>query len=117
MPKRKDKSFELMASIGQAKGTQINTTIDTHEVEPTQTLKVEPKTPTTPKQSQPQASSKPPKNATRSNIPYIPPSQAVRKQLKRLAFEEETSMTALITEGIDHVFRKRGLKAIDQLMD
>ena len=114
MPKRKDKSFELMASIGQAKNVEAPLDLtDAHGAMNNQP-QVEHKQETSKKPKVAQSSSK---TSARSNIPYIPPSQAVRKQLKRLAFEEETSMTALITEGIDYVFKKRGLKAVDQLTD
>ncbi len=41
---------------------------------------------------------------------YLP--QDIRRQLKILAAQEESSMTKLIVEGIEWVFRKRGIKVI-----
>lgn len=104
MPKRKDKSFQLMASIGEAKKAPEE------ESQPEKTIAKEQKK-NIRKKSENIA------KAPTSNIPYIPPSLSFKKQLKRLAFEEETSMTALISEGLDHVFKERGLKTIDQLME
>jgi hypothetical protein len=106
MPKRKDKSFQLMASIGEAKNV------------PEEAPKLEKSV--TKEQSQKKPVRKKVENivkAPTSNIPYIPPSISVKKQLKKLAFEEETSMTALISEGLNYVFKERGLKTIGELIE
>lgn len=46
---------------------------------------------------------------------YLPP--LVHKQLRSLAFEEEKKMHDLLMEGLDLVFRKRGLKPFDELLE
>jgi hypothetical protein len=53
------------------------------------------------------------KEATIQQTVYLPP--AVHDQLRELAFSERVKMHALIMEGLDAVFRARGLKSIDQL--
>jgi hypothetical protein len=44
---------------------------------------------------------------------YLPP--AVHDQLRELAFEERVRMHALLMEGLDLVFRARGLKPLSEL--
>jgi hypothetical protein len=44
---------------------------------------------------------------------YLPP--AVHDQLRELAFEERVKMHALLMEGLDLVFRARGLKPLSEL--
>jgi hypothetical protein len=44
---------------------------------------------------------------------YLPP--AVHDQLRELAFAERVKMHALLMEGLDSVFRGRGLKPIADL--
>ena len=44
---------------------------------------------------------------------YLP--LAVHEQLRRLAFEERAKMHDYLLEGLDLVFRKRGLPAIEEL--
>jgi hypothetical protein len=44
---------------------------------------------------------------------YLPP--AVHDQLRELAFAERTKMHSLIMEGLDAVFRDRGMKPIAEL--
>ena len=44
---------------------------------------------------------------------YLPP--AVHDQLRELAFAERAKMHGLLMEGLDLVFRKRGLKSITEL--
>jgi hypothetical protein len=44
---------------------------------------------------------------------YLPP--AVHDQLRELAFSERVRMHALIMEGLDAVFRTRGLRSIADL--
>ncbi len=39
----------------------------------------------------------------------------VHKVLRELAFHEDTSMTKIILEGVDAVFREKGLKSIAEL--
>jgi hypothetical protein len=53
------------------------------------------------------------KEATIQQTVYLFP--AVHDQLRELAFAERVKMHALIMEGLDEVFRKRGLKPIDML--
>jgi len=53
------------------------------------------------------------KDATVQQTVYLPP--AVHDQLRELAFAERVKMHALIMEGLDDVFRKRGLKPIERL--
>jgi hypothetical protein len=44
---------------------------------------------------------------------YLPP--AVHDQLRELAFEERVKMHTLLMEGLDLVFRARGLKPLAEL--
>jgi hypothetical protein len=44
---------------------------------------------------------------------YLPP--AVHEQLRELAFAERVKMHAILMEGLDSVFRGRGLKPIADL--
>lgn len=53
------------------------------------------------------------KEATIQQTVYLPP--AVHDQLRELAFSERVKMHALIMEGLDAVFRTRGLKSIAEL--
>jgi hypothetical protein len=53
------------------------------------------------------------KEATIQQTVYLPP--AVHDQLRELAFSERVKMHALIMEGLDAVFRARGLKSIADL--
>ena len=46
------------------------------------------------------------------NVPWYPPSEKLKKEIKQLAYDEETSMSKLITEGLGYVLEKRG-KSID----
>ena len=109
MPKKHDKSFDLLASIGKSK-TPVE--LPPIEEKPTAQTKPQPeKKPRLAKKGEGTAA----KIKNYSNIPYVPPSPEVRKQLKKLAFEEETTMTALISEGLDYVFKQRGLKTIQEL--
>ena len=55
----------------------------------------------------------PTKEATIQQTVYLPP--AVHDQLRELAFSERVKMHALILEGLDAVFRARGLKSISEL--
>lgn len=45
---------------------------------------------------------------------YLPP--AVHDQIRELAFHERAKIHSLILEGLDLLFKKRGLKSIDQLL-
>ncbi len=45
---------------------------------------------------------------------YLPP--AVHDQIRELAFHERAKIHSLILEGLDLLFKKRGLKSIDQLI-
>ena len=53
------------------------------------------------------------KDATVQQTVYLPP--AVHDQLRELAFSERVKMHALIMEGLDAVFRARGMKSIADL--
>ena len=53
------------------------------------------------------------KQATVQQTVYLPP--AVHDQLRELAFSERVKMHALIMEGLDAVFRQRGLKSIEEI--
>jgi hypothetical protein len=53
------------------------------------------------------------KDATIQQTVYLPP--AVHEQLRELAFSERVKMHSLIMEGLDAVFRTRGMKSIAAL--
>ena len=53
------------------------------------------------------------KEATVQQTVYLPP--AVHEQLRELAFSERVKMHALIMEGLDTVFRTRGLRSVAEL--
>jgi hypothetical protein len=53
------------------------------------------------------------KEATIQQTVYLPP--AVHDQLRELAFAERVKMHALIMEGLDAVFKARGMKSIADL--
>ena len=53
------------------------------------------------------------RSSTKQQTLYLPP--AVHEQLRELAFSERVKMHALIMEGLDSVFRARGLKSIADL--
>ena len=53
------------------------------------------------------------KDATIQQTVYLPP--AVHHQLRELAFSERVKMHSLIMEGLDAVFRARGMKPIANL--
>ena len=42
------------------------------------------------------------------NVPWYPATNKLKKELKQLALDEETTMNALLTEGVRYVFEKRG---------
>lgn len=47
-----------------------------------------------------------------NNVPWYPPTEKLKKEIKHLAYDEETSISKLITEGLGYVLKKRG-KNID----
>ena len=47
------------------------------------------------------------------NVPWYPPSKNVRKKLSDIAHDEECSMSQLLTEGLESVFKKRGISIKD----
>lgn len=55
----------------------------------------------------------PTKETTVQQTIYYPP--AVHKQLRELAFSEETKMHTLVMEGLDLLFEKRGMRSIARL--
>ncbi len=56
-----------------------------------------------------------PKGKAVSNIPWYPKSKKLKKELKLLALHEDSSLTALIDEGITMVLEKRGKDINDYL--
>lgn len=54
------------------------------------------------------------KKKDKQPLPTYPPLE-VHEQLRRLAFEERTSINALTLEAWDLLFAKRGLKSIKEL--
>ena len=48
-----------------------------------------------------------------TNMPWYPPSNAMRKELKQLALDEDTTIQALFTEAIEMLFEKRGKRFND----
>ena len=55
------------------------------------------------------------KDTTVQQTVYLPP--AVHEQLRELAFSERVKMHSLIMEGLDAVFRTRGMKSIAVLTE
>jgi len=53
------------------------------------------------------------KSATIQQTVYLPP--AVHDQLRELAFAERVKMHSLLMEGLDLVFKARGLKPLSEL--
>ncbi len=53
--------------------------------------------------------------SVRQQTVYLP--IPVYEQLRRLAFEERVKMHSLLMEGLDRVFRDRGLPSIAELKD
>ena len=60
-------------------------------------------------------SQKKPKSRVVSNIPWYPKSERLKKELKLLALHEDSTVTALIDEGIKMVLAKRGKDIKDYL--
>lgn len=56
-----------------------------------------------------------PKSRVVSNVPWYPKSETLKKELKLLALHEDSSITALIDEGIKMVLEKRGKDINDYL--
>ena len=56
-----------------------------------------------------------PKSRIVSNIPWYPKSEKLKKELKLIALHEDTSVTALIDEGIKMVLEIRGKNIKDYL--
>lgn len=61
-----------------------------------------------------EVTSSPPKIKKKLQLPTYPPLE-VHEQLRRLAFEERTSINALTLEAWDLLFKQRGLKSIKEL--
>ncbi len=57
----------------------------------------------------------PPRRPVKQQTVYLP--EPVYEQLRRLAFEERVKMHALLMEGLDRVFRDRGLPGLGDLKD
>jgi len=64
-------------------------------------------------QEPPEASHEPPARRTIQQTVYLPP--AIHDQLRELAFAERVKMHSLLMEGLDLVFRDRGLKPLSEL--
>jgi len=58
---------------------------------------------------------KEPPKKKKIQLPTYPP-VAVHEQLRRLAFEERTSINALTVEAWDLLFKNRGLKSVNDLI-
>jgi hypothetical protein len=56
-----------------------------------------------------------PKSRVVSNIPWYPKSKKLKKELKLIALHEDTSVTALIDEGIKMILKARGKDIQDYL--
>jgi hypothetical protein len=56
-----------------------------------------------------------PKSRVVSNIPWYPKSEKLKKELKLIALHEDTSVTALIDEGIKMALEVRGKNMQDYL--
>ena len=69
--------------------------------------------PGTPEAPAPAIREKAPKRQIKQQTLYLP--LPVYEQLRRLAFEERVKMHALVMEGLDRVFRDRGLEGLDEL--
>jgi hypothetical protein len=54
-----------------------------------------------------------PRRPVKQQTVYLP--LPVYEQLRRLAFEERVKMHGLLMEGLDRVFRDRGLPGLDEL--
>ena len=61
-----------------------------------------------------EVSSKPKSEIVKQTV-YLPP--AVYEQLRQLAFEERRKMHDYLVEGLDRVFKNRGLKPYAELSD
>ena len=61
-----------------------------------------------------EVTSSPSKIKKKLQLPTYPPVE-VHEQLRRLAFEERTSINALTLEAWDLLFKQRGLKSIKEL--
>lgn len=57
----------------------------------------------------------PPKSKRYINMPWYVPTPELRRMLKQLALNEDTSVSKLITEGIGYVLEKRGISIDDYL--
>ncbi|MDX6750681.1 hypothetical protein SH611_12740 [Geminicoccaceae bacterium 1502E] len=61
----------------------------------------------------PPAAAAPPRRAVRQQTVYLP--EPVHDQLRKLAFDERVKMHGLLMEGLDRVFRDRGLPGLAEL--
>ena len=60
-----------------------------------------------------EATTKPAKRPIKQQTVYLP--MPVYEQLRRLAFEERLKMHDLLMEGLDRVFKDRGLASLEEL--
>ena len=84
-----------------------------------ETLRLEPPAPARPADPAPPALAvvpppPPRKRAVKQQTVYLP--EPVYEQLRRLAFDERVKMHSLLIEGLDRVFRDRGLVPIPDLL-
>lgn len=54
-------------------------------------------------------------NRALSAVSWYPRTRALKNELRMMAWNEETSMAALLQEGLSEVFRRRGKKIEDYL--
>ena len=80
--------------------------------ETTTAVEPEPMTIPSPSIATTKAASKRP--SVKQQTAYLP--LPVYEQVRRLAFEENAKMHDFLMEGLDHVFKSRGLPSIDELM-
>ena len=72
-----------------------------------------PEPPPAPLTPRPPAAEERPRRPVKQQTVYLP--LPVYEQLRRLAFEERVKMHALLMEGLDRVFRDRGLPGLHEL--
>ncbi len=48
-------------------------------------------------------------------LPFYPP-LPIYEELRKLGFDERCSLTGLVLEGVDLLFKKRGLKGVEALL-
>ena len=77
------------------------------------TIAVEPESTTIPSPSTAATKAASKRPCVKQQTAYLP--LPVYEQVRRLAFEENAKMHDFLMEGLDHVFKNRGLPSIDEL--